>query len=114
MTRYYLSFWKGLVKTKYVPAPEPRISVAPGILQATADDHGLSVRDLTSAARNRNIVFARFDAMSRLRSVMTSTGHHRFSTSQIGKMLGGRDHTTVLSGLRRWDAFVAEQQAVAA
>lgn len=67
------------------------------ILAAVACCHGLAVSDLTGPSRRPHVVAARQEAMRRLRA----EAWRRFSMPEIGRMLGGRDHTTVLHGLRR-------------
>ncbi len=79
------------------------MKAAKDIIRETAGEYGIGVEDMCSTGRHRPLPLARFDAMNRLRAIMRADGRHRFSTIRIGKMLGGRDHTTVLNGLRRWE-----------
>ena len=104
MSDSLLSIWKGDI-------PTSRQLVAPIILEQTAWEHSVTVADLRSPKRHRAIAFARFDAMTRLRAVITPEGRHRFSTPQIARLLGRKDHTTVLAGLRRWAAIGAANDA---
>lgn len=85
------------------PAPPvvARVLVSKDIIAQTAFDHGISVPRMLSRSRQPCVAHARFDAMSRLRSVRRPDGKPRFSLPAIGAMFG-RDHTTVLNGLRRW------------
>lgn len=66
------------------------------ILHEVAEKHGLGVMDLISSSRSRNVVFARQEAIFRLR-METS-----LSLPQIGRRLGGKDHTTVLHSIKRY------------
>lgn len=60
--------------------------------------HGLTYIELCSARRKREIVAARMEAAYRLSKETT------LSTTQIGRKLGGRDHTTIIHAIRRYDA----------
>lgn len=102
-----LSMWKGEIPVT------PR-AVSSTILAQVAYDHEVSVADMLSPARHRAVAYARFDAMSRLRALKTLDGTVRYSTPQIAKLLGLKDHTTVLNGLRRWEIISAERIAKSA
>lgn len=108
MSNVAFSMWKGSV---VLPV---RKLLVPEILMQVARDHDVSVKDLVSPSRYRRIAYARFDAMARLRAVLGVDGKPRFSLPHIGQMLGGRDHTTVLNGLRRWQEISAKLNAVSA
>lgn len=83
------------------------------IIQAAAAYYGCSIEDLTSVRRHAVLNGARYASMHVLR--------HRdgLSLPQIGKLFGGRDHSTVINALRRaakllendpgFAAFVAAQ-----
>lgn len=77
-------------------SPQPR--GAPGwraIIQAAADKHNLGFGILISDSRIRPHARARFEACYDLARLT------KMSLPQIGRRLGGRDHTTVLHGIRR-------------
>lgn len=59
-----------------------------------AADFGISVRKLDGVSRSQPIVRARWAAMWLLREA------RGLSTTQIGAQLGGKDHTTVVYGLK--------------
>jgi hypothetical protein len=65
------------------------------ILQEVADRYGITVADLTSDRRTRFYAFARHEAMARVRKERP-----HLSLPQIGRIFGGRDHTTVIHALR--------------
>jgi chromosomal replication initiator protein len=65
------------------------------IQRAVADHYGLKVTDLKSKRRTESISTPRQVAMYLCR---TLTSH---SLPEIGKVFGGRDHTTVLHGCRK-------------
>lgn len=74
----------------------PVVSLSPWkmILREVADKHGVSLVDLMSKRRGRGVVAARHEAMYRMRYETT------MSLPQIGRRMGGRDHSTVLHGIR--------------
>jgi len=64
-------------------------------IQRVADMFGVTMSDLTSAKRTQELAWARQVAMYVLRARTT------LPYKQIGALLGGRDHSTVLYGVRR-------------
>lgn len=77
------------------------------ILQMVAEANHVTVDDLTGQRRAREFSWPRQEAMWLLRQQRRPNGAHRFSLPQIGRMLGGRDHTTVLHGVRRHEQRLA-------
>ena len=65
------------------------------IVAEVALKHGLKMSDLTGPYRHKSIVKARHEAMWRVRD------ETNLSYPQIGRVLGNRDHTTVLHGVRK-------------
>lgn len=78
------------------------------IIAAVAQRHKLCVEDLEGPRRSRKIAWPRQEAMAELYA-RTS-----LSLPAIGRRLGGRDHTTVLYGIKRHMARVAAQREVVA
>lgn len=68
------------------------------IIQVVADHFGLTTLDILSQKRNKDIVFPRQIVMYLCRN-MTDT-----PLQNIGKALGGRDHTTILHGIDKISA----------
>lgn len=64
--------------------------------------HGLTLADLQGPGRGKAVAHPRQEAMW----VLKQQG--RWSLPQIGQFLGGRDHTTVLYGIRRHEARMAK------
>lgn len=102
----------GLVVTA---APEPAPAVAHGpmptlgrILRAAARHHDVPVAALTGPQRRRTVAGARSLAMYLARRL---TGR---SLQAIGAACGGRDHTTVLHGVRVCDARMRADPGYAA
>ena len=65
------------------------------ILQIVADHFGLTPLDITSQRRSKEIVYPRQITMYLCRSMMD------IPLQSIGKVLGGRDHTTILHGCEK-------------
>jgi len=79
-------------------APSPSVSA---IQEETADAFGVSRTDLTGTSRAASPSRARQVAMLLTRE-MTD-----LSLPQIGRLFGGRDHSTVLSAIRRAESLAA-------
>ena len=77
------------------PAPRRRIPAPEQIIDAVADYYGLPPQKLAGQARDRHLVHARHVAMYLLR-------HDGMRPlTEIGKLLGKRDHTTVMHGTEK-------------
>lgn len=75
------------------------------IIRAIARSHGVTWKEITSGCRIRHIVAARQTAMYEVR-----TRRPDLSLPQIGRLFGGRDHTTVLHAIRKIEAQRAGEQ----
>lgn len=82
---------------KILQVPRNRGTV---ILREVAEKHKVSVEDLISERRHQYLVRPRQEVMYRL---CTETD---WSLPRIGRLLGGRDHTTVLHGRRKFEALL--------
>jgi hypothetical protein len=106
------------------PAPPPRardiIHIAVDIVQPLPPSqawrqivsevclkHGIDWLEMASARRSRPVVLARNEAAYRLRHETT------MSLPQIGRKLGGRDHTTILHSVRQHEARLRGEVYVA-
>ena len=82
-------------------APQPKIEWAPqypairDIVRAVSKTYGVSVHDINSHRRTMEIVLPRHVAMY-LAKELTAR-----SLPYIGRMMGGKDHTSVLHAIRR-------------
>src|SRR5690606_2241245 len=76
------------------------------ILDAVTSYYGVKVSDLQSKKRNKSIAFPRQVCMYLARK------HTRYSLEEIGGYFGGRDHTTVLHGVRTITSQVGEDADV--
>lgn len=78
------------------------------VINATARCHGLAAEDIVGPSRSRRVAHARAVAMYLARTLTSG------SLEAIGKAFGGRDHTTVLHGVRVTRERRAGDPAVAA
>jgi len=91
MIRSYLSLWHGELRFLEIPkATETMREIAERI----AAIYDLRVQDLKSQSTLRRHAWPRQHAMAE----MYDSGN--FSLNQIGSYLGGRDHSTILHGVR--------------
>ena len=68
------------------------------IIREVCLKHSVKLNEIMSTRRRRNIVDARHEAFYRLKNETS------LSLPQIGRMMGGFDHTTVLHGVKRHEA----------
>jgi chromosomal replication initiator protein len=71
------------------------------IIRETAEKYGLTVGNLTGPSRVIEVCAARFEAMYRIRKELGQ------SLPTIGRLFGGRDHTTVMAAIHRHEARLA-------
>jgi chromosomal replication initiation ATPase DnaA len=99
-----------------VPArrPAPRITtvraipgegLGRGIIRAVSAAYDMDPAALVSKARTPHFVCARAIAIRLLRDLTWQDGSPRFSLPQIGRLLGGRDHTTVHHALGMFEVY---------
>ena len=85
------------------PAPAaPAETPARKILMEVAEKHKMPVASFRSKSRTMPFINLRHEACYRL---STELG---FSLMQIGRLMGNRDHTTVLNAIRRHKKILAE------
>jgi chromosomal replication initiator protein len=70
------------------------------IVAAIAARHSLTVADITGQCRRKPFVRARQEAYAALRA-------HGWSYPRIARAIGGRDHTTVMHGVRKHEGAQA-------
>lgn len=92
--------------SRYSPQWTSRRTMAQTIIHECAEKYGVRVEDLKGPRRQRNLIPARHEAMYRLKEEMPM-----LSLPQIGRMLGGRDHTTVLYGARKHQERMMSEEA---
>lgn len=76
------------------------------VLEVVSDFFDIKINDLLSPKRNRDIALPRQVAMYILRENL----HQSFP--QIAKILGGRDHTTIMHGFRKIKNIVKKKEAL--
>jgi chromosomal replication initiator protein len=87
-----------LVDVALVDLLPQRRNISPNkILEAVATFEGIAVEDLIGQNRSAKIAVPRQIAMYLLREI------NDISFPQIGELLGGRDHTTVMYGIKKID-----------
>ena len=86
-----------VLRALYPLQAEPPSPTPEAILQIVALHFGVSLQQLSSASRARDITYARHITMYLLRSCASQPLAH------IGRLLGGRDHSTVLHAYQRID-----------
>lgn len=74
------------------------------VAEFVADFYGLTMEDLCGEIRTRDIARPRQVAMFLMRELCP-----HLSLPAIGRLLGGRDHTTVLWGVRRIEALQKDE-----
>ena len=93
------------------PAPPPKPIFLPSvstptpariILNEVAEKYELSVADIRGVCRKRKFSRARQEAAYRLSVEL------KFSLSQVGRMIGNKDHTTALHAIRKHKKILVE------
>jgi len=69
------------------------------ILQEVAQKYGVGVNDIKGHRRSKRLVQAKMEAYWRARNETV------FSMPTIGKLMGGKDHTTILYGIRTYERY---------
>lgn len=72
------------------------------VVMAVAEHFALDMNDMRSDSRSAHIAYARHIAMFMARKLTTK------SLPAIGKVFGGRDHTTILHGIRKIERHIAD------
>lgn len=82
--------------------------LARDVLEFVAADHGLSLTVMLSARRTRDLARPRQVAMYVMRTVCP-----HLSYPEIGRRMGGRDHTTILHGVRKIEELMSISPEIA-
>jgi len=78
------------------------------IVKEVCEKHGITMGQMVCRQRSRPLVAARFEAYYRL------SNETLLSLPQIGKLMGGKDHTSVMHGIRVHRLRLAEAEAAEA
>lgn len=86
------------IKELVIQIQPPAIPELPAhrILREVAEKHGLTIADIKSHMRVKRYVEARQEASYRMNTEL------QFSLKQIGRVIGKRDHTTILHAINRY------------
>ncbi|MCB9738764.1 MAG: chromosomal replication initiator protein DnaA [Deltaproteobacteria bacterium] len=87
-------------------APSYRFD-AEAVQRATARHYGVKIQDLKGNRRQRIVTTARMVAMYLVRK------HNETSYPELGRLFGGRDHTTAINACRRVAEWIASDATVA-
>lgn len=85
---------------------QPGLSIMNQLVARAASVTQFSIEELRGPGRTRAVAHIRF-------AVMRLAYAKGVSTTRIGRGLGGRDHTTILSGLRQAEALTADEDFAA-
>lgn len=88
----------------YDNAMDPKwgVQVAKRVLRETAVEHGFAVPEMQGPSRHAPLARARQLAVWRIAKLT------QLSMPHIGKIMGGKDHTTVLHSIRRINGLLGE------
>lgn len=90
-----------IVEDAIVTPPVTTETPARRVLSEVAEKHGMPFTVFRSKSRDAAYVLCRQEASYRLKYELN------FSLSQIGRLMGHRDHTTVLHAIRRYEKNLA-------
>lgn len=95
--------------------PDPKTPPPEGTMAAcfwwTAKRHGLTTADLKGRTKKLKIAHARQEAMWECAEVLREDGARKFTSTEIGRFCGGRDHATALWGIRKHGERLAARMA---
>lgn len=92
--------WQAGVSALLATTPADHIGKVSGlgaisIIRAFADEHGFKVSDILGSSREKPLAHIRQDCMRAIRKATS------LSLPQIGRCLGGRDHTAIKYGIEQ-------------
>jgi chromosomal replication initiator protein len=67
------------------------------LIAETAEKHNIPTKALTGHNRRKGVIWPRFEIMWRARNELNAP------LALIGHVLGGRDHTTIMHGIKRYE-----------
>jgi chromosomal replication initiation ATPase DnaA len=107
-------FLRESLAAKGVPLdPASSATTMSTIAEVVCARHGIGLEQIRGSSRERHIAWPRQEAMWLIRQVRAGNGAARYSTTQIGRYFGGRDHTTVLHAIKSHEARTLAQQEAA-
>lgn len=82
------------------------------IVDGVARRYGVSSEEILGPSRKGYVARPRHEVMYLAYEVRWASGCRRYSQPQIGAFLGGRDHTTVINGIRRHKLRLIEEASL--
>lgn len=93
------------ILSELITAADTRITIE-AIKSEVSKKYGISIKDMVSSKRNKEIVYPRQVALYLCKELTNN------SLPKIGSSFGGRDHTTVLHACKKISALIKEEQKV--
>lgn len=107
ISRQEITIGAAEIALKDLISDQDSLEITAGLIMAqTASYFGMTIEDLTSSDRTRNLVTARQIAMYLCRELTD------LSLPKIGSLFGGRDHTTVMHANKKISQQMAEKRNV--
>tara|TARA_R110000772_G_scaffold89304_2_gene185133 strand:+ start:16899 stop:17549 length:651 start_codon:yes stop_codon:yes gene_type:complete len=102
------------VRPKYIKPVQvsPGVQTGP-IIDAVAAAFKLSTADMLGKGRQRHLLCARCVAVKLIRDIVDGYGQPRFSYPWIGRIMGGRDHSTIINAAGQYDNYAKQHPHVA-
>lgn len=85
---------------RYPGIPMPRRTMARDLIERVAVWHFLTVRQLAGPSKRDRIIEARYDAIAAV-YLNCRLGGRAMTLAEIGRLFGGRDHSTIWAALRK-------------
>ncbi len=96
-----------LVKEVLVPLLGERQITADEVMKLVSHEYGVRVADITGAKKSRDISLPRQISMYLIRRLT------RLSYPEIGRLMGGKDHSTVVKGVKKMNGLMEEDHEFA-
>ena len=96
-----------LVREVLVPLLGERQVTADEVMKTVSVEYGVRVSDITGAKKSRDISLPRQISMYLIRRLT------RLSYPEIGRLMGGKDHSTVVKGVKKMTSLLEEDQDLA-
>jgi hypothetical protein len=90
--------------------PRPLPGRALALVKDICREWDILVEEVVGGSKKKRVVACRYGCYTALYGLKTSKGTRAYSLTAIGTFFSGRDHTSVLSGLKRYPELVAELQ----
>ena len=90
-----------------VPLLGERQVTADEVMKTVSSEYGVRVTDITGNKKSRDISLPRQISMYLIRRLT------RLSYPEIGRLMGGKDHSTVVKGVKKMNGMLNENQELA-